>query len=88
MGENIVVDGIGVDDNTCVLGVTLKIAVGVDIRNVETRVSETLVIGDMELIERVGVGVDVTRGGIAIKLEDIVSCGVGVAVGVLDKAGI
>ena len=88
VGENIVVDGIGVDDNTGVLGVTLETAVGVDTRNAEAGVSEALAIGDMELIERVGIGVDVTREGIVIKLEDTLSCGVGVAVGVLDMAGI
>ena len=76
--------GTGIDDNTCVLGVPLETAVGVDIRNVKTEVSEALAIGDMVLIERVGVGVDITREGIVIVLEDTVSCGVGVAVGVLE----
>ena len=79
------VDGIGVDDNTCVLGVTLETAVGVDMRNVDMEVSKGLVIGDMKLIiVRVGVGVDITSEGIDIELEDIVSCGVGVDMGVLE----
>ena len=75
--------GTGVDDNTCVLGVTLETAVGVDIRNVEAGVSEALAIGDMVLIERVGVGVDITRAGMGVAvgvLELVERVGVGVAI--------
>ena len=48
-------------------------------------------VADMELTERDGVGVDVTREGIVTELEgevNVVSCDVGVAAGVLDMPGI
>ena len=48
-------------------------------------------VADMELKERDGVGVGITREGMIIELEgevNVVSCDVGVAAGVLDIAGI
>ena len=90
VGENIVVIGIGVDENTGV-DMTLETAVGADVRNVDMEVSKELKIADVELIARDGVGVDITRDGIVIELEEkanVVGCGVGVTIGVLDMAGI
>lgn len=90
VGENTVEIGIGVDENTGV-DMMLETAVGADVRNVDMEVSEELAIADMELTARDGVGVDITRDGILIELEgetNIVGCGVGVTVGVLDMAGI
>lgn len=90
VGENIVVVGIGVDENTGV-DMTLETAVGADVRNVDMEVSKELKIADVELIARDGVGVDITRDGIVIELEgeaNVVGCGVGVTIGVLDMAGI
>lgn len=91
MGEKIEGDGIGADGNNGV-GVILETATGVDVGNIAMEVSEALMIADTELIlERGGVGVDITREGIVTGLEgevNVVSCVMEVDVGVLDKVGI